>query len=221
MPASRVTYPAKTNDPSDPDIINKYFATEANEVKAVANDHADRIDNIEANLIVSSNPFYGRYTSLALLQAAHPMGEVNAWAVIDAGAGITPLIAIWDNIGGDWEIAGFVDTTVEVANYAALPAPGTSGFWYVTLNTNYLYRWYNGQYNLVGVPATHEVKIQGALVEIEGKTDLSVFEVDDKFRYWDGDNYVTGKIVDDTAIIPDDLYSGTKIKLAVNAGVEL
>lgn len=184
------------------------------ELCAILEEVIDAVESLQ--LTTSPNPYYGSYTSLALLQAAYPVGEANAWAIIDAGVGITPQIAYWNTTSEAWEISGAVDDTIEVANYASLPAPGTTGKWYVTLDTNYLYRWYNAQYNLVGVPATNEVKIQGALVDITGKTDLSAFEVNDKFRYWDGDRYVQGKIIDAAAILPDDLDDITKIKLVTD-----
>lgn len=156
MAASRLTYPDKTNNPSDPDSIRKFFATEATEIKEVAGNHADLLDAIDTRLSAlelsqSSNPFYGRYSSLAILQAAYPVGELDAWAVIDAGAGITPLIAIWDDVGGTWEISGYKDNTIEVANYAALPAPGLIGKWYVVKDEESLYRWFDGSYHLMRI----------------------------------------------------------------------
>lgn len=153
--SDRITYPDKSNNPSDPDINRKYFATEADEVKAVVNAHADDIEDHETRvsaleLSQSPNPFYGRYTSLALLQAAYPVGELNAWAVIDAGAGITPQIAFWDNIGAAWEISGATDFIIYVANEAALPAPGLTQKLYVTNDKGNIYVWIGAAYLLVG-----------------------------------------------------------------------
>lgn len=147
--AKRLTYPDKTNNASDPDSINKYFATEANEVKEVTDDHATRIETLEGKLVDSPNPFYGRYTSLAYLEAAYPTGEENAWAVIDAGVGITPQIAFWDDEEEVWEISGATESIMYVANVAALPGTGTVKTWYITLDKKEMYLYYNSQYILM------------------------------------------------------------------------
>lgn len=217
--ALKVTYPEKTNNPTDSDSIRKFFATEANEIKTVTDDHADQIEDLKSKLVESSNPYYGRYTSLAFLQAAHPTAELNAWAVIDAGTGITPQIASWDNTNTIWEIAGYTSNNVDVANYASLPTPGTEGITYLTKNTGYLYRWYNSKYNLVGGSAPVEVRIQGALVETYGKTDLTTFEDNDKFRIWvNNTHYYQGIIKDATDfVIPTDLTNTNKVSLTLRA----
>jgi hypothetical protein len=74
----------------------------------------------------------------------------------------------------------------------------------------------NGDADVPSVLPPIEVKIQGGIVLIEGKQFLNRLEVDDKFRMWDGDRYVVGKILDDTAILPDDLDDDTKIKLVID-----
>lgn len=217
MALTRPSTPLATKSNIKP-VGNRLHEATAEDFIEISNLLIEYATAIEAlQLATSPNPFYGRYTSLALLQAAYPTGELNAWAVIDAGIGITPQIAIWDNLGLNWEISGYESNTIEVTNYAALPAPGTIDKWYVTLDTNYLYRWYNSQYNLVGVPATYEVKIQGALVDITGKTDLNAFQDGDKFRYWDAERYVQGIIIDATSItLPTDLDDDTKIKIILD-----
>lgn len=65
-------------------------------------------------------------------------------ALIGAANGVTPL-------GSDSKIPaiylpGFVDDVVEYANYAALPATGTAGILYVTVDTNFTYRWSGSTY---------------------------------------------------------------------------
>lgn len=62
------------------------------------------------------------------------------------------------------------------------------------------------------------VNIQGAKVETTGKTDLTTFEVDDKFSFWlDNDTrYVVGKIVSLPIDLANDIDDKTKIKLAVD-----
>lgn len=74
----------------------------------------------------------------------------------------------------------------------------------------------NGDADSPSYAIPFEVKIQGALVLLEGKQFLSRLEVNDKFRMWVGDRYVVGKIIDETAILPDDLDDDTKIKLVID-----
>lgn len=64
-----------------------------------------------------------------------------------------------------------------------------------------------------------EVKIQGAFVETEGKTDITQFEVSDRFRYWHGDNLLFGKILNIPITLPNDLYDETKIALAIQSSI--
>lgn len=67
---------------------------------------------------------------------------------------------------------------------------------------------------------TYEVKIQEAYVLTQGKTDLTDFEVGDKFRAWLGDRYVVGKII---ALLTDTLANSindtTKIKLVTDSEI--
>lgn len=60
----------------------------------------------------------------------------------------------------------------------------------------------------------HEVKIQEAYVLTEGKTDLTIFQVGDKFRAWLGNRYlvgfITAELTDTFANSVDDI---TKITL--------
>lgn len=69
----------------------------------------------------------------------------------------------------------------------------------------------------LGINLTH-VKIQGATVETSGKTDLTVFEVGDKFTAWLDSNtrYVVGKIVSLPIDFANDIDDRTKIKLVVD-----
>lgn len=61
-----------------------------------------------------------------------------------------------------------------------------------------------------------EVEIQGFNVLTKGKTDISILEVGDKFRGWDNDRYVVGKVIDAAAILPTDLDDNAKIKLVTD-----
>lgn len=73
--------------------------------------------------------------------------------------------------------------------------------------------------NIVTLPLASEVRIQGALVEAYGKTDLANFEVNDKFRMWSGTRKVEGVIISLPVTLPDDLDNVTKVKLAVNNSI--
>jgi hypothetical protein len=70
------------------------------------------------------------------------------------------------------------------------------------------------------VPENLEVKIQEAYVLTQGKTDLTDFEVGDKFRAWLGDRYVVGKII---ALLTDTFQNSindtTKIKLVTDSEI--
>lgn len=145
--ADRATYPVKDAN-SEIDLIRKFFDSEANEIKDVLDNHANLIEALEANIILSENPFYGRWASLALLIQAYPVGEENAWAIIDAGAGITPQIVAWDDVGEEWEFVNTIGSFVQFYNnYASLPSPGVSNTLYITTDNFNTYVWYNSQYN--------------------------------------------------------------------------
>lgn len=148
--ALKLIWSVKTNNPSDPDSIRKFHATEANDVVSVTDDHADKIDLLEANQINSSNPYYGVFGSLTALQSSFPVGVPDAWAIIDAGAGITPQIAFWNVSIPAWEIVGYNDEIIRVANFAALPAPGNTTKLYITLDKANSYIWDGSTYYLIG-----------------------------------------------------------------------
>jgi len=184
--SDRLTYPNKTNNPSDPETVNMFFATEANEIKTKFNTHADDIEALQNAIQNSSNPFYGFFTSLALLQAAHPVGEANAYAVIDPGVGQTVQIAVWDTGDSEWKITGATNDKVFVTSYANLPQPGVENVWYITTNNSNAYLWFNSQYNLINKPVNLD------LIYIEGSA----------FRYIpilgnDGSSFQAGDLATD------------------------
>ena len=66
---------------------------------------------------------------------------------------------------------------------------------------------------------TH-VNIQGAFVEVSGKTDLTQFEVGDKFGYWVNDNrYVVGEVVGLPVTLTNDIDDVLKITLIYDSAV--
>lgn len=140
------------------------------------NQEATAEDFIEAGLVIdeitdavealqgaqSASPFYGFWSTIELLKAAHPVGEANAYAVIDPGAGQTIQIAVWDTNTSEWKITGATNDKVFVTSYANLPQPGVENIWYITTNNSNAYLWFNNQYNLINKPVNLD------LIYIEG-----------------------------------------------------
>jgi hypothetical protein len=67
-----------------------------------------------------------------------------------AANGVAPLDAS-SKIDSTY-LPSYVDDVVEVANYAALPVTGETGKIYVTLDTNFTYRWSGSVYVKIGQP---------------------------------------------------------------------
>jgi hypothetical protein len=67
------------------------------------------------------------------------------------------------------QLPSYVDDVVEVANYAALPATGETGKIYVTIDTNYIYRWTGSVY----VEIKDSSAVWGAITgTLSNQTDL-------------------------------------------------
>lgn len=64
--------------------------------------------------------------------------------------------------------------------------------------------------------APEVVSINGFNVVASGKTDLTAFQVGDKFSGWDNDWFVVGKILSTPVILPADLNDKTKVGLVIN-----
>lgn len=60
------------------------------------------------------------------------------------------------------------------------------------------------------------VKIQGFNVLATGKSNLSAFQVNDKFHGWNGNQFVRGVILSVPVVLPDDLNDITKVALVIN-----
>jgi hypothetical protein len=77
-----------------------------------------------------------------------------------------------DLVGGkvpSSQLPSYVDDVIEVANYAALPATGETGKIYVTLDTNYIYRWTGSVY----VEIKDSSAVWGAITgTLSNQTDL-------------------------------------------------
>lgn len=76
----------------------------------------------------------------------------------DAGSTTTALASKADLVAGkvpSAQLPAYVDDVLEFANLAALPATGSSGIIYVTIDTNFEYRWSGSTYiQLVASPGT-------------------------------------------------------------------
>lgn len=137
----------KTNVNPSVNRFTEATAEDFNETSSLLNEYADAIEGLQ--LSESPNPYYGNYTSIAILTTAYPAGEENAWATIDPGVGQTRQIAVWDINDSKWVVQGAVSDKVFVANYASLPGPGVANTWYVTVDNDNLYLWYNNAYQLI------------------------------------------------------------------------
>ncbi len=101
----------KTNVRTVGNRLQEATAEDFAEIASLFNEMADVVDSISGG--DSPSPHYGTYTSLALLQATYPTAEENAFAVIDAGTGIAPQIALWDVTDNQWSLQVTTATTTE------------------------------------------------------------------------------------------------------------
>ncbi|WNH10058.1 hypothetical protein [Thalassobellus suaedae] len=63
-----------------------------------------------------------------------------------------------------------------------------------------------------------EILLDGFKVLSAGKTDLTIWEDEDKFSGWVGDVYYVGKIKDASALtMPDDILDTTKVSLVTQS----
>lgn len=85
-------------------------------------------------------------------------GVANGYASLD-GSGKVPST----------QLPSYVDDVVEVANFAALPATGETGKIYITLDTNFVYRWSGSVYVKISEPNAVWGSITGTL---SNQTDL-------------------------------------------------
>lgn len=150
MAAAKRPSPELSNKINVNPVVNRFQEATAEdyiESAAILNDHAAKLDLLTGE--VSGKPNFGVYSSLALLQAAYPTGTTSAYAIIDAGVGSTPQIALWDSTDSIWVINSVAENVKFVTNVAALPAPGLENMIYVTLDNFKAYVWKNSQYNLI------------------------------------------------------------------------
>jgi len=94
--------------------VNEATAEDFQELGTILNAFADAIESLMGS--ETPNPNYGTFSSLILLQAAFPSGELNAYAIIDPGVGTPPQIALWDNTDNEWvlQVTSGTETVNEV-----------------------------------------------------------------------------------------------------------
>jgi len=80
--------------------LNEATAEDFTEIASLLNAYADAIENLSG--AQNPNPNYGTFSSLLLLNATYPVGEENAFAIIDPGIGTPPQIALWDITDNEW-----------------------------------------------------------------------------------------------------------------------
>ena len=152
---TKITYPTKTNNPSDAENIRKFQAIDANEVKTVVNNMATSVDQINDILgITQGSNSIGSFVSLTVLNAAYPDGADGAYAIIDDGQGGTPNIALYNAGGSVWELAVPDESIIWVANVGALPGTGISQKLYITLDSGDFYIWNGSSYDAAGPSVT-------------------------------------------------------------------
>jgi hypothetical protein len=95
------------------------------------------------------------------------------------------------------ELPSYVDDVVEVANFAALPATGETGKIYITLDTNFIYRWTGSTY----VEIKDSSAVWGAITgTLSNQTDLqnalnakvAGTGTAGQVTFWDGTSSVAG-----------------------------
>ena len=131
-----------------------------------------------------------------------------------------------DLVGGkvpSSQLPSYVDDVVEVANYAALPATGETGKIYITLDTNYIYRWTGSTY----VEIKDSSAVWGAITgTLSSQTDLQsalnakepTITAGTTAQYWRGDK--SWQTLNTTAVTEGTnlYYTDARARAAVSAG---
>lgn len=104
--------------------------------------------------ILKFNPFTGTFDYIddrVGLELTANKNAVGGYAGLDGSGKVASA-----------QLPSYVDDVIEVANFAALPATGETGKIYVTLDTNFEYRWSGSTYiRLVSSPGTTDALAEG------------------------------------------------------------
>lgn len=223
MEALRPTYPTKSNNPSDPDNIRKFLFGDANELKSVAENHADLIDTLMAALGLNEGTnSIGSFVSLGVLQAAYPDGAAGSYAIIDDGLGSTPAVATYNELTEIWELADPPEELVWVADQGSLPGTGVANRLYVALDSGAMYYWNSGEWKGAGsqgaVPIVRYIENNGVQYKTEkafGKSG-SAFEIDDIVEGWYDSNkqrWIRCVVLTPPLTLPGDFDSNKVFKI--------
>ena len=124
------------------------------------------------------------------------------------------------------QLPSYVDDVVEVANYASLPATGEVGKIYITLDTNFIYRWTGSTY----VEIKDSSAVWGAITgTLSNQTDLQntlnakepTIAAGTTLQYWRGDKSWQTL---NTTIVPEGTnlyYTDTRARAALSASSPL
>ena len=87
-----------------------------------SNDDTNAFTDAEKSKLASleSSKFVGQYTSLALLQLAHPTPSIGSYAFVDPGFGSDVIKYIWDSNDTKWVSSGAVNQEITAAQVKAL-----------------------------------------------------------------------------------------------------
>jgi hypothetical protein len=110
-----------------------------------------RLDNLKSNLIAAFNPLYQSALGYTPENIANK-GIANGYPSLD-GAGKVPST----------QLPSYVDDVVEVSTYSSLPVTGETGKIYITLDTNFVYRWSGSVYVQISQPNAVWGSITGTL----------------------------------------------------------
>lgn len=151
------------------------WAEDFNELGDILNNHADILDGLTGT--VSPNPFYGTFDSMATLEAAFPVAEENAYAIIDAGVGNTPQIAVWNDTSQQWEGGDYTSSVVWLNNIGERPANGSDNTIYIVKDSGEMYYWNFGDYVLINgetLNSSKEIKIDGNKFRFVGADSANI-----------------------------------------------
>lgn len=95
-------------------VNNRINEATAEDFKEICDILEEIIDVIELfNGSATPNDFYGVYTSLAILQATYPTATAGGYAIVDAGVGNNPQIALWDDNDNIWVLQVTTEAVTE------------------------------------------------------------------------------------------------------------
>lgn len=127
------------------------------------------------------------------------------------------------------QLPAFVNDVIEVANYAALPDPGTSGIIYITTDNNKLYRWGGSAYTEIASGVTNLSYTPGvsngvvnsdtgtdAIIPLAGATNAGLFSAAEKSKLEGLNPQNLQEVTDEGAITTNGISINTIGESALN-----